>query len=352
MFSVHEKYMHRSLQLARLGAGTVAPNPMVGAVLVHDEVIVGEGYHKKYGEAHAEVNCINSVNEENKKLITKSALYVSLEPCVHYGKTPPCADLIIKNRIPKVVIGCRDIFEQVAGKGIEKLKAAGIEVTTGVLEKESVELNKRFFAFHQKQRPYIILKWAQSFDGKIASSSKSILNERTLISNEYTNRLVHKWRSEEAGIMIGTKTALQDNPLLATRLWNGKSPVRIVVDINLRLPSDLRIFDKKVKTIIFNKIKQEEEENLIYYKFEPENILQQMVNVLYRMNIQSVIVEGGAKLLQSFIDAGLWDEARIITNEQMLIGNGIHAPELQQSVLQKREQHFNDTITYLQNSLT
>ena len=351
MLSIQEKYMHRCFQLAKLGAGAVAPNPMVGAVLVHDNKIVGEGYHKKYGEAHAEVNCIDSVTEENKNLITKSTLYVSLEPCVHYGKTPPCADLIIKNKIPKVVIGCRDVFEQVAGKGIAKLKTAGIEVTTGILEKEAVELNKRFFTFHQTQRPYIILKWAQSFNDKIAASSKSGLNERTLISNEYTNRLVHKWRSEEAAIMVGTDTALYDDPSLATRLWKGKNPVRIVVDMNLRLPSSLKMFDKKVKTIVFNKIKQQEEDDLIYYRLAAENILEEIINALHEMSIQSVIVEGGAKLLQSFIDAGLWDEARIITNRQMVIGNGIDAPDLKQSVLQKEEQFFNDTITYFQNSL-
>jgi len=352
LLSAHEKYMHRCLELARLGAGAVAPNPMVGALLVYDDIIISEGYHKKYGEAHAEVNCISSVSEKNKNLIPTSTLYVSLEPCVHYGKTPPCADLIIKNKIPKVVIGCRDVFEQVAGKGIEKLKHAGIEVLTGILEKESVELNKRFFTFHQKQRPYIILKWAKSIDGKVAASSKSILNERTLISNEYTNRVVHKWRSEEAGIMIGTKTALQDNPSLTTRLWNGKNPVRIVVDMNLRLPSNLGIFDKKIKTIIFNKIKQSEEENLIYFKLESENTLQQMASALYQMDIQSIIIEGGAKLLQSFIDADLWDEARVITNEQMIIGNGINAPELKKAALKKKERYFDDTITCFRNSLS
>lgn len=342
--------MNRCLQLAELGAGTVAPNPMVGAVLIYDDVIIGEGYHKKYGEAHAEVNCINSVAEENKERVSKSILYVSLEPCVHYGKTPPCADLIIKNKIPKVVIGCRDVFEQVAGKGIEKLEDAGVEVITGVLEKKSVELNKRFFTFHQAQRPYLILKWAQSLDGKIAASPASNLNERTLITNEYTNRLAHKWRSEETAIMVGTNTALHDDPSLTTRLWNGKSPVRIVVDMSLRLPPSLNIFDKKVKTIIFNKTKQEEDGNLIYHKLEPENILQEIMRALYIMNIQSVIVEGGTKLLQTFIDADLWDEARIITNEQIIIGNGINAPHLKQGILKKKERYFNDSITYFQKS--
>jgi diaminohydroxyphosphoribosylaminopyrimidine deaminase/5-amino-6-(5-phosphoribosylamino)uracil reductase len=338
-----EKYMERCLQLARLGAGAVAPNPMVGAVLVHNGMIVGEGYHKKFGEAHAEVNCIASVDERQKDLIASSTLYVSLEPCVHYGKTPPCTDLIIKNKIPRVVIACRDVFEQVAGKGIEKLEDAGIQVTTGVLEKESVDLNKRFFTFHQKKRPYIILKWAQSNDGKIAPASK----ERTFISNQFTNRIVHKWRSEEAAIMIGTNTALQDDPLLTTRLWKGNSPARIVIDLSLRLPSSLKIFDKKIKTILFNQTKAAKEENLIYYKLGGGNNLREIMNALYVMNIQSILIEGGSKLLNSFIDQDLWDEARIITNQQMTIGEGISAPELNQNNVVNVETYFSDTITYV-----
>jgi diaminohydroxyphosphoribosylaminopyrimidine deaminase/5-amino-6-(5-phosphoribosylamino)uracil reductase len=341
--------MHRCLQLAELGAGDVAPNPMVGAVLVHNDVIIGEGYHKQYGEPHAEVNCINSVIKGKADLISKSVLYVSLEPCVHYGKTPPCTDLIIKNKIPKVVIGCKDVFEEVAGKGIEKLKTAGVEVITGILEKEAIELNKRFFTFHLKHRPYIILKWAQSLDGKISAFSKSVLHERTFISNEYSNRLVHKWRSEEAAIIIGTNTALQDDPSLTTRLWKGKSPVRIVVDINLGLPSTLKIVDKKIKTIIFNTIKQQDEENLLYYKLESKNILEEIMSPLYKMNIQSVMVEGGAKLIQSFIDEGLWDEARIITNEHLVIGNGVNAPGLNQTPIKKTGKYLTDTVSYFQN---
>jgi diaminohydroxyphosphoribosylaminopyrimidine deaminase/5-amino-6-(5-phosphoribosylamino)uracil reductase len=335
--------MRRCLQLAELATGNVAPNPIVGAVLVFDDVIIGEGYHKKFGEAHAEVNCINSVVEQNKGLISKSTLYVSLEPCVHYGKTPPCADLIIKNKIPTVVIGCRDVFEQVAGKGIEKLKSAGIDVITGILETESVELNKRFFAFHQKKRPYIILKWAQSIDGKMASA----LKERTFISNEYTNRLVHKWRSEEAAIMVGTNTAVRDDPSLTTRLWRGKNPVRIVVDLNLRLPSSSKVFNKKAKTIVFNNLMQQEEDNLIFYRLTSQNMVHEIMSTLYAMNIQSVIVEGGSRLLQSFINEDLWDEARIITNTKMIIGDGINAPELKEYSLNKSNRYFDDTITYL-----
>lgn len=342
--------MYRCIELAKLAAGNVAPNPMVGAVLVNDERIIGEGYHKKFGEPHAEINCINSVEEKNKELIDKSTLYVSLEPCSHFGKTPPCTDLIIKNKIPKVVIGCKDVYKEVDGKGIKKLQDAGVEVITCVLEKECIELNKRFFTFHQQQRPYIILKWAESGDRKIETSHEPSAQvergQRTFISNEYSNRLVHKWRSEEAAILIGTNTALQDDPSLTTRLWKGNNPIRLVIDMNLRLPSALKIFNKEVKTIIFNKHKNEEAGDLIFYKIEEENLIQQLVKVLYELNIQGMIVEGGAILLQSFIDAGLWDEARVIRNEQLTINNGINSPELKNMDLQKKEKYFSDTINY------
>ena len=319
--------MERCLELAKLGAGTVAPNPMVGALLVHEDKIIGEGWHKQYSEAHAEVNCIDSVEQENKRLISQSTLYVSLEPCAHFGKTPPCADLIIKNKIPKVVIGCRDPFEEVDGKGIEKLKVAGVEVilTTGEMEEECRELNKRFFTFHTKHRPFVILKWAQTSDGKIAVGNR----ERLLISNEYSNRLVHQWRSDEAAILVGTNTALLDNPELTTRLWPGKSPVRLVIDMDLKLPSSLKIFNRQVQTIIFNSVKQEQDDNLLYYKLTKDaSLVRQIVNALYQLKIQSVLVEGGAKLLQSFIDEGLWDEARIISNEELMITIGLNAPLL------------------------
>ncbi|HEY2720248.1 MAG TPA: bifunctional diaminohydroxyphosphoribosylaminopyrimidine deaminase/5-amino-6-(5-phosphoribosylamino)uracil reductase RibD, partial [Chitinophagaceae bacterium] len=229
---IHDIYMHRCLDLARLGAGHVAPNPMVGAVLVHDERIIGEGYHQQYGGPHAEPNCIASVKKEEQHLISESILYVSLEPCAHYGKTPPCADLIIKNKIPRVVIGCFDPFEEVNGKGIEKLKGAGIDVLVGILEHECKKLNKRFFLYYQQHRPYIILKWAQSSNQKIGAGA----GNRTYISNEFTNRLVHKWRSEEAAILVGTNTALQDDPELTTRSWIGNNPRRLVMDMDLKLP--------------------------------------------------------------------------------------------------------------------
>ena len=334
--------MIRCLQLAQMGGGNVAPNPMVGAVLVYDNKIIGEGYHQKYGQAHAEVNCINNVSEENINLISKSILYVSLEPCSHFGKTPPCADLNIQNKIPKVVIGCKDFFKEVAGRGIQKLKDAGIEVIIGVLENECVNINKRFFTFHEKFRPYIILKWAQSINGKIGTPG----NERILISNNYSNKLVHKWRSEEAAILIGTNTALKDDPLLTTRLWQGKNPVRIIIDKELRLPLSLKTFNDEVKTIVYNLIRNSTEENLVHIQLEKENFIDQIIYSLFEMNIQSVLIEGGAKTLQSFIDKDLWDEAKVITNEELIIENEVDAPEMKDFIFEKQERYLNDVISY------
>lgn len=394
----HEIYMHRCLELAQLAAGNVAPNPMVGAVLVYEDRIVGEGYHRQYGRAHAEPDCIASVKSEDKHLIEQSTLYVSLEPCAHFGKTPPCADLIIEKKIPKVVIGCRDPFVQVNGKGIEKLKAAGIEVEAGILENKCKELNKRFFTFHTKHRPYVILKWAQTLDGKIAAplisqgegnNTQPSLNQnsndasgvpesekgamdnsrlggreampRFYISNEFTNRIVHKWRSEEMAIAVGTNTALHDDPELTTRLWKGKNPVRIVVDMDLRLPKSLKLFNSKTPTIVFNtkehslplekkSVKELKEMGVGYYQITHHvSLVHQMMNALYSMDIQSVMVEGGAYLLQSFIDEGIWDEARVITNEQLVIGNGLPAPVLKDHDLTNTEQIFSDIIRIYKN---
>lgn len=339
--------MYRCLQLAGMGAGYVAPNPMVGAVLVYGDSIIGEGFHRHYGQAHAEVNCINNVADENKQLIEKSRLYVSLEPCAHFGKTPPCADLIIKNNIPEVIIGCRDSYAEVDGKGIEKLKTAGIKVTAGVLQDEAMALNKRFFTFHQQHRPYIILKWAQSINKKIAAAG----NERIFISNAITNRQVHQWRSEEAAIMVGTNTALKDDPALTTRLVAGKNPVRLVIDMNLRLPASLQLFDGTSKTMVFNTVKQHEGEMVSFHKISKEgNLLQQVLRILYQQKIQSVIIEGGAKLLQSFIDENLWDEARVITNMEMTIEKGISAPGLKHTNLIKEAISGTDKIEYFLNS--
>jgi diaminohydroxyphosphoribosylaminopyrimidine deaminase/5-amino-6-(5-phosphoribosylamino)uracil reductase len=335
--------MHRCLQLAKLGAGQVAPNPMVGAMLVYQDCIIGEGYHEHYGQAHAEVNCINSVSEANLLLIEKSTLYVSLEPCAHYGKTPPCADLIIQKKIAQVVIGCRDSYEEVNGRGIEKLLKAGVVVIAGILEKEALDLNKRFFTFHTKKRPYIILKWAQSQDDKIAKEDFSAVK----ISHDITNRLVHKWRSEEAAILVATNTALYDNPSLTNRLWQGNNPTRLVIDRQLKLPESLHLFDRSVKTIVFNQLKDEERNGLLFYKLsDEEKLLPGLLNALYQLKIQSVLVEGGAKLLQSFIDADCWDEARVITNEEMMIGNGIQSPQLKNNYLIEADKIGQDIASY------
>ena len=338
----HETYMNRCLQLAQLGAGNVTPNPMVGAILVCHGRIIGESYHQQYGGPHAEVNCINSVAESDRNLIGESTIYVSLEPCAHFGKTPPCADLIITHKIPKAVIGCRDPFAAVNGKGIEKLQQAGVEVLTGILENECREINKRFFTFHTKQRPFIILKWAQSSDGKLTADN----NKRTFISNDYSNRLVHKWRAEEAAIMVGTNTALKDNPSLTTRLWKGNNPVRVLLDMYLRLPASLQLLDGTVKTIVFNGIKQEEQQpNLLYVKLEKDvSILEQVCKVLYQMNIQSVLVEGGPRLLQSFIDQNLFEEIRVIENTTLQIGEGLAAPQFSNMVVKEHLRLMDDEV--------
>lgn len=344
--------MHRCLQLAQLGAGHVAPNPMVGAVLVHDGRIIGEGWHQQYGGRHAEVNALDAVREEDKALIPQSTLYVSLEPCAHFGKTPPCTDLIIHHKILKVVIGCRDPFKEVDGKGIEKLITAGLEVITGILENECIELNKRFFTFHTKQRPYVILKWAQTADGKMATPSPDGVTSafpmpRLIISNEYTNRLVHQWRSEEAAILAGKNTALYDDPELSTRLWPGPSPVRLVIDTQLKLPSTLKLFNRQIKTIVFNTIKHKEEDNLLYYQLkDKEDLLPQIMDALYQLQLQSVLVEGGARLLQSFIDKGIWDEVRIIKNEELIINHGLDSPRLAKAMKISAMKIIDDCIEY------
>ncbi|MBA4197456.1 MAG: bifunctional diaminohydroxyphosphoribosylaminopyrimidine deaminase/5-amino-6-(5-phosphoribosylamino)uracil reductase RibD [Chitinophaga sp.] len=334
--------MQRCLQLAESGKGFVAPNPMVGAVLVNEGRIIGEGYHAKYGSHHAEVNCINSVADADRHLIENSILYVSLEPCNHFGKTPPCTNLILQHKIKKVVVGCSDSFEKVNGTGIEKLRTNGVDVTLNVLENECLTLNKRFFIYHKKKRPYIILKWAQTADGKITSNN----SDRLLISNEFTNRLVHKWRSEEQAIMVGTNTALQDNPQLNNRSWNGANPVRLLIDKGLRLPPYLHLFNQQQKTIVFNQVKQEEENNLLLHRLKDVYDLNEVVNACYDLSIQSIIVEGGTKLLQSFINHNLWDEARVITNETLFIGEGLPAPLLTNFQLINQEKIFTDIISY------
>lgn len=338
--------MKRCLHLAELAGGSVAPNPMVGAVLVYGDRIIGEGYHKQYGQAHAEVNCINSVKKEHQELIPSSVLYVSLEPCSHFGKTPPCTELIIRNRIPKVVIACPDPYFRVAGKGIVQLEQAGVHVVTGVLNDEAVCLNKRFFHFQKTGSPYVVLKWAQTADGKIAAKNF----RRTAISSAQTNRVVHKWRSEEMSILVGTNTALFDDPKLTSRLWPGNNPVRLVLDMNLRLPASLRLFDGTHPTIVFNRQLQENHLNLSYQRIRPDtSIVSQMLEVLAAKKIQSVLVEGGAQLLQAFIDENAWDEARVITNHKFSIGQGVPGPLLKNAHHVKTERILNDSIQYFRN---
>lgn len=324
----HEKYMQRCIELAQLGAGYVSPNPMVGAVIVHQDKIIGEGYHRQYGGPHAEVNAVNMVLTnfaDAEELLKESTIYVSLEPCAHYGKTPPCADLIIKHQIPNVVVGCRDPFDQVNGKGIEKLQEAGINVEVGILEKECRELNKRFFTRVKSQRPYIILKWAKTADGFFAPDD----DRQFWISGPESRRLVHQWRSEEDAVLIGKNTAMIDNPQLNLRYWEGKAPKRIVIDRRLELSRDLNIYDQSVETLIFNEVKTDVEDNIKYIaledfdRFVPHYILYQ----LYLQDIQSVIIEGGAHTLNTFIEAGLWDEARIFTGKSVL-NKGIPSPTI------------------------
>lgn len=343
---LHERFMKRCLQLAALGAGAVSPNPLVGAVLVYQGKIIGEGYHQQFGMPHAEINCINSVTLDNKQFIQSSTLYVSLEPCAHFGKTPPCANRIVDEKIKEVVIGSTDPFPKVNGRGITLLKDAGIKVATGILKNECDELNKRFFCMHQKKRPYIILKWAQTANKKMAVQN----GERLMISNSITQRLVHKWRSEEDAIMVGTNTAMLDNPSLDTRYWTGKMPVRIVLDCDLRLPNDLNIFNKKQRTIIFNEKKNEENDFIKYKKvnMKNEHTLQYILKKCMDENIQSLLVEGGATLLNSFIQQNLWNEARVITNEKLYIENGFDAPGVVGKYIES-ERFFSDRIDYFRN---
>lgn len=323
---IHEKYIRRCIKLAKNGLGTTYPNPMVGSVIVYKGKIIGEGWHKKSGEPHAEVNAINSVID--KSLLKKSTIYVSLEPCSHFGKTPPCCNLIIENNIPNVVIGTIDPNIKVAGNGIEKLLEAGKKVTIGVLEAECNELNKRFFTFHQKKRPYIILKWAQSQDGFIAPS-KNVRNKQKpfWITNEFSRQLVHKWRSEEQAILVGTNTIIDDNPKLDVRDWTGNNPVRIVLDQNNRIPKNSHIYNNKMKTIIFSNFENANNgENTIFDIIDFEkNIAQQILKALYKHKIQSVIIEGGLQTLQTFINENLWDEARIFIGNSYF-KNGTNVP--------------------------
>ncbi len=317
-----ELFMLRAFELASLGTGSVSPNPKVGCVIVRDGKIIGEGWHRKYGEAHAEVNAIDTVADKN--LLKGSTVYVNLEPCSHVGQTPPCADLLVQMNVKKVVIANEDTNPLVAGRGIMRLKESGVEVVTGILRKEGRELNRRFFTFVEKQRPYIILKWAQTADGFMAHKNF----DSKWISNEFSRQLVHRWRSEEDGVLVGVRTASHDNPQLNVREWSGRNPVRIVIDRFLRLPANLNLWAGPQKTICYNVLGHEENENRTFIRLDEDNFIDQLVTDLYKRKIQSLIVEGGPQTLQLFSNSRYWDEARIFSSTRSF-GLGIAAPPAQ-----------------------
>lgn len=337
-----EKYMRRCIQLALNGLCNAAPNPMVGAVIVCDGKIIGEGYHVCCGEAHAEVNAIRSVKD--KSMLKRSTIYVSLEPCSHYGKTPPCADLIIEKQIPRIVIGCRDPFAKVAGRGIQKLQDAGREVVVGVLEKECRHLIRRFITFHTLHRPYITLKWAESADGFIDRCREG--GSPVLLSTPLTSMLVHKKRAEHAAILVGTRTAELDNPSLTVRHWYGRSPIRVVIDREQQLPPTLNLFDGSTPTLAFTAKPHEPMPNVEYLPIDfQHDILPQIMQALYERNLQSILVEGGSQLLQSFINANLWDEAFVEESPMQLI-SGVKAPKMNNKISYAREQYFDRSIRH------
>lgn len=324
---LQELYMQRCLDLASAGLGKTAPNPLVGSIIVYQDTIIGEGYHQHFGGPHAEVNAIESVKD--KSLLNKSVLYVNLEPCSHFGKTPPCADLILSCKIPKVVIGNLDPNPKVCGKGIQKLRDAGVEVQTDVLKNQGEELNKRFFTFHKRSRPYVILKWAQTNDRFIDKLRLPIENKQpSWITNEEARVLVHKWRSEEQAILVGTNTAFMDNPKLNIRNWSGKNPLRVVIDRRLRLPKNLHVFDGTQPTLVITQENTEDlnEPNLEYVSLTFDEYLPEyLLGELYRRQVQSLIIEGGTKILESFIQNRLWDESRVFTGKSYFT-EGIPAP--------------------------
>jgi diaminohydroxyphosphoribosylaminopyrimidine deaminase/5-amino-6-(5-phosphoribosylamino)uracil reductase len=345
--TLDEKYMQRCLQLAENGRGFVSPNPMVGAVVVCNNRIIGEGFHREYGKPHAEVNAINTVKD--KSLLKNSTIYVSLEPCSHYGKTPPCSQLIIDSGIPRVVVAAGDPYPKVSGRGINMLREAGIEVVTGILEAEAKSQNKAFFCAQTRHRPYIYLKWAQTKDGFI--DKLRIAGEKpqpTPISNDFTRMQVHKMRAEIPAILIGTNTAINDNPSLTTRYWYGKNPVRVIFDRQRRIPSHYHIFDGKAETLIFTeKVDVETRENNVLYlplRFD-QNMIENLLTTLYNHRIDALLVEGGQSVLQSFIDANLWDEAFIEISEAVF-GAGVPAPVIRGKLLDEyvadtyRQQHI------------
>lgn len=344
-----ELYMQRCLDLANLGMGNVSPNPLVGCVIVSGGKIIGEGYHRKFGEAHAEVNAVNAVlakyGDLAAALLANATAYVSLEPCAHFGKTPPCADLLVRHRIKRVVIGNRDPFPDVNGKGIEKLQAAGIEVISGVLEKECAALNRRFFTRVSEQRPYIILKWASTANGYFAP----VGNLQRWVSGPLAKKLVHKWRTEEDAVIVGKRTAMVDNPQLTTREWPGRNPIRILIDRKLEVPPSHHIYDDSAKTLIFNELKTDVEGNIHYVQMEDMQyyLPQKIAFQLYLMDIQSVIIDGGANLLNQFINSGLWDEARVFTSATSW-DTGILSPQIN-GIITAVQQVGNDQLSIYKN---
>ena len=350
-----ELYMQRCFDLARLGAGSVSPNPMVGAVLVHEDRIIGEGWHQHYGQAHAEVNAVNSVSQEDRALIMQSTLYVSLEPCTIFGKTPPCTNLILQNKIPKVVVSCLDQTPQVAGKGVALLRAKGVEVVTGILEAEGKAISRYRNHFVTHQRPYVILKFAQTRNEKMGKAG-----EQVWISNAYSKRLVHRWRSEVDAILVGTNTARVDNPALTNRLYFGKSPLRMVIDRNLQLPTNLHLFDGETNTLVIHDLptqatsneqqqttnNKQQNSQIEYLSLDfSTDFLFRLLSQLHERKITTLLVEGGATLLAHFIQNNLWDEARVLIGNQIL-GEGIAAPLLSGEIIQQFSLEGDQIICY------
>lgn len=337
----HEVYMQRCLDLAHLGSSWVAPNPMVGCVIVKDGLIIGEGYHQRYGETHAEVNAIAAVQDKEK--LVGATVYVNLEPCSHHGKTPPCADLLVQSNVAEVIIGCRDSNKLVAGKGIEKLTRAGISVTEGILEDACRALNKRFFNFHEKGRPYVILKWAQTKDGYLDRLRAE--NEKGVhwISCEETKALVHKWRSQEHGILVGKHTAMNDNPSLTVRDFSGRNPIRILIDSQLQVQENINLYSADAPTIIFNRIKDEKKDNIEWVKIK-ETSTKAILEELHKRQITSIMVEGGSRTLQYFIIDNVWDEAYVIVGD-VHFNEGVKAPILNR-VPTRSHSFGSDTIYY------
>jgi diaminohydroxyphosphoribosylaminopyrimidine deaminase / 5-amino-6-(5-phosphoribosylamino)uracil reductase len=336
LFEVDEIFMFRAIELARLGMGLVSPNPMVGCVIVRNGVILGEGYHSEFGGAHAEVNAINRVKD--KSLLTDSTIYVTLEPCAHQGKTPPCADLILKHKIPNVVIGTIDPFLEVAGRGIERLRQGGCQVIEGVLEDKCLELNRRFFIFHQKKRPFILLKWAQTADGFIdIDRSQENFGQPTWITNDLSRIAVHKMRTDESAILVGTNTARKDNPSLTVREWSGRSPLRLVIDRLGNLERSLALFDQSVPTVVYTTLEVPSLTNLEFKRIDFDGTeLQQILADLHRRGILSLIVEGGQKLINSFVKDEIWDEARVFVGKNVFL-EGVRAPKFDGELIKSEE---------------